>query len=166
MMWAQAMGALRRELLAQIDARITRLFGWTLSANSSEMGDGDQVQTADGGESQRPVQRIEPFGLRSRAPAKVRQLWIRLGASNVLTIGIQPTKGYGPTDIDDGETALYNAVLGCVLKLSKDGVIHIGQNGGLDSADGLVHGRGTDTFTGASYADLGNACANVRAKKD
>ncbi len=45
------------------------------------------------------------------------------------------------------------------------GVVELGGEG-LDALiDGVVQGQGVDTFTGATYAALGNTSANVLAKK-
>lgn len=109
------------------------LFGWTLTSKSSAMGGGDAVQTADddSGKGQRPVRRVEPFGLRSRAPSKLRALWIRLGASNVVFIGVAPSKGYGPTDLEDGEVAVYN-LKKALIRLWKTGKITVDAESGQD----------------------------------
>lgn len=45
-----------------------------------------------------------------------------------------------------------------------DGAVEIGQKG-LAVTDGLVHGTGVDTFTGATYYALGSTSSVVSAKK-
>jgi phage gp45-like len=104
-----AMAALERRVMRAVEQLPFRMIGWTLSAKSSAVGDDDEVETGDGDDSQRPVRRIEPFGVRSRPPSKVRTLQLRLGSSTTLFLGVASTNGYGPTDLDDGDTALYNA---------------------------------------------------------
>lgn len=125
MSWLHEIAQLRREMRQMVDMLVPRLFGWTLSAKSSEMGDQDEVQTEDGVDGQRPARRIEPWGHRGRAPSKVRTLWLRLGSSNVVFLGIAPSKGYGPDDLEDGETALYCATGGTEIRLDKDGNVKI-----------------------------------------
>lgn len=120
-----------------VDQLVPRLIGWTLSAKSSEMGDQDEVQQEDGVDSQRPARRIEPWGHRGRAPNKVRTLWFRLGSSNVVFLGIAPSKGYGPADLEDGETALYCSVGGTEIRLDADGNITIDA---ASSKDVIVNG--------------------------
>lgn len=132
MSWLHEIAQLRREMRQTIDMLVPRLFGWTLSAKSSEMGDQDEVQTEDGVDGQRPARRIEPWGHRGRAPSKVRTLWLRLGSSNVVFLGIAPSKGYGPDDLADGETALYCATDGTEIRLDADGNITIDAASGKD----------------------------------
>ena len=106
---------------------------WTLTSRSSAMGAADQVQTADDDKNrgQRPVSRLEPFGLRYRAPSKLRSFSLRIGTSNVVFIGIQPSKGYGPTDVDDGEVALYN-ITKAIVRLWKSGKVTLDADSGQD----------------------------------
>lgn len=119
--WRPALAALRSALMSHIDQKVIGLFGFTLSANSSAVGDKDYVETGDGENSQRAARRIEPFGLRSRRPSGVRSLWLKLGSSNIFFIGVASNTGYGPTDLDDGEVALYCTADGTVVLLDKDG---------------------------------------------
>lgn len=82
-------------------------------------------------------------------------------------------RDYRPVGGEPGEVVVYNAS-GASVRLQADGDIiltpatgrqvQIGGDG-LTALDGLVHGTGIDSFTGATYASLGNACANVRGKK-
>lgn len=128
MSWASEIAALRHELTEMIRQVPDRMVGWTLSAASSALGDKDEVQTGDDDQNgpdnkpgQRPVRRIEPWGHRGRAPKNVRTLWLRLGSSNVLFLGIASNGGYGPTDLEDGETALYSVEVERGVHLTKDG---------------------------------------------
>ena len=126
------LATLRRDLINAIDQRIGMLFGWTLTATSSAMGDADQVQGDDENQVQRPVRRLEQWGVRGRPPSKVRSFWIRIGASNIIFLGIAPTKSYGPSDIGEGETSLYCAAGGTRVYLDKDGNIKIDAASGKD----------------------------------
>jgi hypothetical protein len=116
---------LRKWVENKLTLHTATLFGWTLTAKSSEMGDTDQAETADGEKGQRPVRRIEPWGHRGRAPSKIRSFWIRLGSSNVLFVGIAPSKGYGPNDLEEGETAIYSAKNPEVVRAKSDGTTAI-----------------------------------------
>ena len=137
MMMHEAIGRLRRELLAYVEQRIAQLFGFTLTAGISKLGEEDEVQTGDetvsapeadispGTLTQRLVRRIEPWGFRGRPPDKVRALWLRLGSSNVVFIGTAVGKGYGPNNLEVGETSLYCSKGGTEIRLDKDGNIKI-----------------------------------------
>lgn len=116
---------LRGWLKSYIDQRINMVFGWTLTANSSPLGDQDQVATSDDSGEQRPARRIEPWGHKGRPPSKVRSFWCRLGSSNIFFIGVAPSSGYGPTDLEVGETSLYCVAGGTEIRLDKDGNVRI-----------------------------------------
>lgn len=132
MMWAKAVADLRKMVIAEVDKRINRIFGFTATASSSSMGNEDAVQLSDNSDDgQRPVQRIEPWGVRSRPPSKIRGMWLRLGSSNVAFLGILPTKAYGPTDLDEGEVCIYSSG-GSTVKLDKDGNIKVDAAAGKD----------------------------------
>jgi hypothetical protein len=126
------LATLRAQLTAAIENRFANLFGWTLTSASSAMGDADQVQSDDEKTSQRPVRRIEPWGLRGRSPSGVRSFWVKFSSSNILFLGIAPTKSYGPTGIDEGETELYCSAGGTSVKLDKDGNVTITAATGKD----------------------------------
>lgn len=170
MSWSQEISQLRRDLSTTIDQRLLSLFGFTLSAKSSEMGDEDEVVTADGVDAQRPARRIEPWGHRGRSPGKVRTFWLRLGSSNVLFLGVAPSKGYGPDDLEDGETALYCAVGGTEIRLDQDGNVNIvsatgklvtvnGDDFSLPKWDDFM--SGLSTFLGNLKTDLTAANAGT-----
>ena len=141
--WAEEIARLRRELEKQIETIPSRLIGWTRTSHSSSLGDGDAVQTGDepdttGTIRQRPVRRVEPWGLRTRPPSALRALWLLLGSSNVAALGYAPTKAYGPSGLSEGETCLYNSVGGVQIYLAQDGTITITDSNGdaivLDAA--------------------------------
>lgn len=120
-MWHQALREAEKRLRDYVENRIANIFGFTLTARSSELGGDDAVQTGDGEDTQKTVRRIEPWGHRGRAPSKVRSLQLKLGTSNVFFIGVASNAAYGPQDLEDGETALYNTVADCLVHLDKDG---------------------------------------------
>jgi hypothetical protein len=151
---------LRAELTSYIDRRVAQIFGWTLTAKSSALGENDAVETADDDadptthqKGQRPVTRVLPFGMGSRPPARLRSLWLRLGASNVVFVGIAPTEGYGPQDLDVGETAIYNAAK-TIVRLWKSGKLTLDADA-TQSADVVVNGGTQKVGRVGDTVDLG-----------
>jgi hypothetical protein len=132
--WTKEISALRRELVAYFDQRLANAFVWTRTANTSALGKEDAVETGDDDsqKGQRPVRRVEPFGLRSRPPAKQRSFSLRLGSSTVIYLGVASDGGYGPGDLEDGELALYSKNVPKALHARDDGKVAI--NGDTFSA--------------------------------
>ncbi len=135
-----------------IDEVRAALFGWTLTSNSSAKGNNDQVETADQApegsqqKTQRPVKRLEPFGVRSRPPNNLRSFTIRIGTSNVVSVGYSVGGKYGPGDLDVGETALYCVINDVVVKLDKNGKITItaAADQNVDITGQIVNVNGSD----------------------
>jgi hypothetical protein len=154
MTWAAAIAEARRALREYVDQKIIGLFGFTLTTNTSAIGDEDQLAMADddGNKGQRPARRIEPWGYRSRPPDKVRALWLRLGSSNVLFLGVASDKGYGDSDLDAGESELYCSKSGTRIRLGTDGAIHIDAASG---ADVIVNGSNLKVARDTDPVDLG-----------
>lgn len=132
MSWAAAIAELRREIISRVEWKIANLFGWTTTTNSSAMGDADQVGLEDGVDGQRPARRVEPWGHRGRPPSKVRSLTLRLGSSNVFFLGVATNTGYGPDDLEDGETALYCSKEDTEIRLKQAGGIDVDAASGQD----------------------------------
>lgn len=86
------------------------------------------------------VRRVQHFGFRSRPPANVWAVRVAVtgGAANNVTVGEDSTR-YGPSDLDDGEVALYNRVAGVELRLDAGGNINI-----RSAAGKLVNLQGGD----------------------
>lgn len=151
--WQSAIADARGWARSYVDQKISMLFGWTLTAVSSAMGDGDAVETADGEKAQRPVRRLEPWGLRGRPPKGLRSLWLRLGSSNVVFIGIAPSKGYGRVDLAEGATSLYCKAAGCEVLLEDDGEMNLTSSAGKKiylNAGNLAVARDTDPVNGSA----------------
>ncbi|MEO9192164.1 MAG: hypothetical protein ABI445_00775 [Polyangia bacterium] len=125
---------LRRELRNYVDAALARMFVWTLTANTSALGNEDHVAQGDNDDNptpgQRPVRRVEPFGMRSRPPAKQRSLSLRLGSSTVLYLGIASDGGYGPKDLADGEVVLYSKNVPQGVRLMDNGDVALASKAG------------------------------------
>lgn len=145
--WAAAIAKLRGDVGRLVEQKLLGVFGWTLSASSSAMGDKDQVQTADTGKGERPARRLEQWGVRGVPPSKIRSLWIRIGSSNVVFLGIAPTKKYGPTDLATGETCVYSEQVERALWATQLGDVKLAAKSGrtiqLDGA----------TFKGVKWSD-------------
>lgn len=88
-----------------------------------------------------PVRRIWPFGIRSRPPAGVEAVVVYPNGSPVsgVMVGAESAK-YGPSDLEEGETAVYSSS-GATMKLDKDGNIII-----------LALGSATIQLAGSTFA--------------
>lgn len=150
-MWTPGIGALRREMRAYAEALVARMFVWTVTANTSKLGKEDAVATGDDDpkKGQRPVRRLEPFGLRSRPPAKLRSLSLRLGSSTVIYLGVASDGGYGPGDLEDGELALFSKNVPKALHAKDSGDVALASKvGQVVSVNGTDYSLPTwDTFS-------------------
>lgn len=118
--------AARRAAREHVERLLFTLFGWTVITKTSPLGDQDFAKAFDEAESQRPIQRVEPFGLRSRAvTGKLRQFFLRLGSSNVFGLGFAPDASVGPSDLEPGEVCIYCGKNGTRVFLDKDGNIKV-----------------------------------------
>jgi len=130
MSWPAELAAAKRELTNLLKGAIAQLFVYTLTAKASAIGDKDSIEASDDakapgaaaseGKPQRSVVCIQPFGFNGVPPRGVRSLTLQLGRSNLLFIGIAPTKAYGPQGLDVGEAAVY-AEPGQTFVLDKNG---------------------------------------------
>lgn len=167
MTWAEEIARLRSWVVRELDKRFAIQFGWTRSARSSPYGETDQVETADGSANQRPVRRLEMWGLRGRQPKGVRTFWVRIGSSNVVYLGIAPPRAYGPGDLDDGETALY-AATAALIRLWASGKVTIDAdgddvvvNGGTLKVARATDPTGSGKLTLHAYIASGNPVAEL-----
>lgn len=157
-----------------IETAVTRIFQVTQFAKSSEIGEDDAVESADEnapGENQRgqrPTVRSTPWGVAGRPTNKVRSVCLRLGASNLLFVGILPTEGYGPQNLKDGETAIWSAAVERGMHLTEDGDNKLGAASGqtvqvngndykLPKWDHFLAGNVTPIAPGTPYASLAGA---------
>lgn len=134
MTWQAAIRELRSWVETYVQTRLGALVEFTRLAASTATGEEDSVEVGGGDQRmQRPVRRIEPWGLRGRPPAGVWAAVIKAiaGASNGLMVGISTTR-HGPADLETGETELYCSASGTRVYLDKDGVVHIDAASGQD----------------------------------
>jgi phage gp45-like len=77
-----------------------------------------------------------PFGLRSRPPSGVEAVVVLVNgaATRAVMVSAESAK-YGPSDLEEGESALYNKTA-AVIRIWKDGKITID----ADNADLVVNG--------------------------
>jgi hypothetical protein len=139
---------LRRWAKHEITERLIRMFVYTLTAATSELGDGDALEGSDEAtdpgsnqKSQTPAVRQQPFGLNSRAPKGLRAFALRMGSSNVFLLGVAPQQKYG-AGVDVGELLLYNIVKGCQQLLDKSGNVKIDSGTPDGGAQGDVQVNG------------------------
>ena len=132
--------------------------GWVVSysrvAKSSAGGNDDEVEgrsEPDEPSYQIPVRRLWPFGLRSRPPAGVEAVIVLVngGATRAVMVGAESAK-YGPSDLAEGEAALYGATA-AVIRIWTDGRITIDGDG----ADVVVNGGGAKVHRVGDHGDAG-----------
>jgi phage gp45-like len=121
---------------------VYQAIGWLVSytrvAKSSAGGSDDEVEgRSEPNEPsyQIPVRRMWPFGIRSRPPAGVEAIVVLVngGGTRAVMVSAESAK-YGPSDLDDGESALYNKTA-AVIRLWSDGHVSID----ADNADVVVN---------------------------
>jgi phage gp45-like len=114
--------------LDRIEQRLDRLAGgvieFTTLARVNASGADDQANFAGNPvDRQRPVRRVAPWGLSGRPVVGVLGAIIKAagGAFNGLVVGIA-TDRYGPQDLKDGETCLWNKGVAQVLLDQNDAI--------------------------------------------
>ena len=123
---------LREEFNDRLDARVASLVRMSQVALSTASGDGDAVQGNETtseevqGGYQYEVRRLWPFGIRSRPPANVDAVVVHAfgGPTNGIMVGAESPE-YGPSDLAEGETAIYCKAANAVIKFDKDGNITV-----------------------------------------
>ncbi len=122
-----------REFVRQAVANAIQFTQFTLSSSSGERDKvaGHRTEGADEEPYDYEVRRLQHFGFRSRPPKDVWALRVAAsgGATNGATVAEDSTR-YGPSDLEDGEVALYNTVSGLEIRFDKDGNIAIRSAGG------------------------------------
>ena len=131
-----------REVARQLVANAIQFTQLTRSTSSGEHDKvaGYRTEGADETSYDYEVRRLQHFGFRSRPPKDVWVLRVAAsnGATNNATIAEDSTR-YGPSDLGDGEVALYNSVSGLEVRFDADGNVK------LQSASGkLVSLQGGD----------------------
>jgi len=97
---------------------------FTTLARSSASGSDDQANVAGNPpDRQRPVRRVAPWGLSGRPVTGVLGAVVKAfaGAFNGLLVGIA-TDRYGPQNLNEGETCLWNKGVAQILLDQKDSI--------------------------------------------
>jgi hypothetical protein len=116
-----------QEYARQVVANAIQFTQFTRSTSSGEHDKVAGYRTEGSGEEpyDYETRRMQHFGFRSRPPADVWALRVASsgGATNNVTVAEDSTR-YGPSDLADGEVAVYNGVAGTELRLDHDGNIN------------------------------------------
>lgn len=131
-----AIRALRAELLVAIEDRLARVGWFAKVATTSATGERDTVegQVAKSGEQPTGVtgRRVEPFGFRSVPPVGIMAAVVRLmaRATSGVQVGVSASNPYGPSDLEDGEVAIYCKAIGALWKFDKNGKVSVSSSTG------------------------------------
>lgn len=128
----QAIAKLREELRARIDMRAASLIRFAQTTTNTASGDGDAVAGHETDEEageptyQYLTRRLWPFGIRSRPPTGIDSVAVHVfgGSINAVMLGAESPE-YGPSDLEEGEVAIYAKASGAVIKIDVDGNITI-----------------------------------------
>lgn len=126
---------LRAELKEYIKEKIAAgVIKYGLYSRSTASGEGDAIRgyQTDGPDEQSydfAGRRVFPFGIRSRPPSGTWGVWIGKGgrSGDGVIVGAESSR-FGPSNLNDGEVAIYNKVTGCTILLDQNGNVVI--NGG------------------------------------
>lgn len=129
-----------RAQLERLESRLTAalqsIVEFTPISVSSADGAKDAVKVqGDPSDRQRSVRRVSPWGISGRpvAGAGVLAAVVKAiaGSFGGMIVGIA-SDTYGPQDLEEGETAIWNKTNGTLIKLKADGTITIDAASGKD----------------------------------
>jgi phage gp45-like len=144
--WLKTKVARLEEAMAN---KVMAVAEYTTLSRTSAAGDKDFANVAaNPNDRQRPIRRVSPWGIVGHPPAGVFALIVKAvgGVFNGINAGIATDK-YGPQDLDEGETAVYN-ITAALVRLWKTGKITVDADAGQD----IVFNAGTKKV--ARVADL------------
>lgn len=147
-----------------IQQRLNSLIQYGKTTRSTENG-ADGVQAPIGSE-QRFLRRMWAWGIRSVPPVGSESVSVAVGGSsaNRVMLAAETTKltanglelVHGPTDLKEGETALYDAS-GSILRMSQDGTIKVDSaSPGGTKADIILNGGSKTVAIEGGEADSGS----------
>ncbi len=178
----EALKVLREELREYAIQACANLIEYSTISKTSADGATEAMRASDDDpEVERAVRRIEPWGVRCRPPSGIRGAIIKAlgGASSGLLVGVSTTR-YGPSDLEEGEVALYSIGSGAVIKINKDGAVTVtassGQTVAVDAGAGanvVINGGSVDvaligdtvTWTAGSYPLVNAVIAPVVGRR-
>lgn len=142
---------LRAELRTYVRQVVANAIQYTQFTLSGASGEHDKVagHKTEGGDEQPydyEVRRLQHFGLRSRPPKDVWTLRVAAtaGSTNNVTVAEDSTR-YGPSDLDDGEVAVYCKVQNVIIRLFSDGSVEVTDKAGSQL---LLDGKGNVSLDG------------------
>jgi len=107
---------------------LARVWSWTYFTGNSADGTKDSV-ASDKTDSNAPsfsARRMQHFGFRSLPPSGVAAIRLgNIGAASNSVIIAEESSRFGPSDLKDGEVAIYNKVTGCVIKMDQNGAVSV-----------------------------------------
>jgi phage gp45-like len=153
--------------LDRLEQRLERLAGgaveFTTLARVTADGADDQANFAGNpADRQRPVRRVAPWGLSGRPVVGVLGAVVKAvgGAFNGLVLGIS-TDRYGPQNLNDGETCLWNKGVAQILLDQNDRIVI--QSGGSQI---IVNKDGDVTINAAGQIKLAGGGPGVARNGD
>lgn len=168
---ANLIRTLRGDLKAYVVQRVASAIRFGQVTKNSASGNADAIQgneterdEQDGG-YQYTVRRLWPFGIRSVPPTGIDAVVVHAfgGPTNGILVGAESAE-YGPSNLQVGETAIYNKVTGAVIKIDVDGKITIDAPAGVDvvvNGGTLKVARVTDSTTGHVHTAGTLMCPNT-----
>jgi phage gp45-like len=120
----------RAELRELVRQAVANALQFTRFTRTSSSGARDAVAGHPTGPDEErydyEVRRLQHFGFRSVPPADTLALRVAAcgGATNGVTVA-EDSQRYGPSDLEDGEVALFNTVDGLVILLDKNGTVRV-----------------------------------------
>lgn len=172
-MTARELGELIRPLVSRVRAMITR--GTVARAEEAHKLRTLQVRGLAGDDE---AEHFEAYGYTSRPKPGAEVLIVNVGGDGAHPVVIVAAdRRYRVQGLESGEVAIYDDQ-GQRITLYRDRIeleaprvvvnspeVYLGGPGPAGPLDGLVHGTGIDSYTGMSYAALGNASAKVAGAK-
>jgi hypothetical protein len=135
-----------------------RLVQFSTTDTSTASGHGDTFtgrSLDDGQQSPIPSRRMWPFGIRSRPPRGVDCIVVKAngGSNQGVMVGAE-SDAYGPSDLADGETAIYSKAFAHALVADKDGNTKIASDT-ANSKNVIVNGGTRVVVLDQDHVDCG-----------
>jgi phage gp45-like len=123
-LWRAGLMEFARQLIA--NAIVYAPYSLSTASGEQDKVEGHKTEGEDEEAYDLDARRVGRFGLRSRPPKGIWAVWLAVGAgsTNGVVVAEDSTR-YGPSDLEDGEVALYNSVAGVEIRLDKDGNVNI-----------------------------------------
>lgn len=131
--------AFRQWIKEYVAAKVSAIVRASTVSRSTASGDGDKVDGHITFEDEAPggydytVRRLWPFGIRSRPPVGVDAVVVHAfgGSTNGVMVGAESSV-YGPSDLQEGEVAIYAKKADAMIKIDVDGKITIDSHSGAN----------------------------------